>query len=298
MRGVVIGIVLAGTLGISVLLHSYVQDTGSRSQSSSGFISLSPGLTETLFALGAGDAVKGVTQFCLYPPEAQERVSVGGLLDPNYEALVALNPQLIFMTPYHRDLRREMRRLGLSYEIVPQDTLPEIRESFLHVGVLCGHEEEGRKLVAALDRHMSAVSELVRDREKMRVLLVTGRNEHSGSLQEVYAVSTGSFLSDLLEIAGAENCVAGAVAEYPALSVEGILHLDPEYIIELVEKDPQTALPKLMAPWQALSELQAVQNSRVKILGGSHFTIPGPRITQVLDAFVAALHPDLKECVL
>lgn len=305
MRGLSIFLVFILSLGLTLFLRSPVFNDcfGERvgsfgSGDARGFVSLSPGLTETLFALGAGEEVVGVTRFCLYPPETSYCLSVGGLLDPNYEALAALNPRLIFMTPFHGEHRRQLDQLGLAYEIVPQDTVAEIRESFMTIAHRCDRESEGQKLVEQLDRNIAAVEAALQGREMRRVLLVTGRNTYSDRFQEVYAISTGSFLSDLLALAGGENCVSGAVAEYPVLSVEGILQLDPDIIIELVPEEETSAAPALMEAWDELDVLRAVREKQVHILGGSYFTIPGPRISEVLEAFVRTLHADRKDFVL
>ncbi|NLN93407.1 MAG: ABC transporter substrate-binding protein [Candidatus Hydrogenedens sp.] len=305
MRGLLIILVFFASLGLSLFLRFqafdewYGQGAGDlESGEGRGFVSLSPGLTETLFALGAREEVVGVTRFCLYPPETANCLSVGGLLDFNYEALAALNPRLIFMTPFHREHRAQLDHLGLSYEIVPQDTLDDIRASFLTLAQRCGRDPEGKRLVDTLDKNIATVQAVLQGRENRRVLLVTGRNSYSDRFEEVYAVSTGSFLSDLLLVAGGENCVSGSVAEYPVLSLEGMLHLDPDIIMELVAEEETASSPDSMTAWRELQILRAVREEAVHILGAPYFTIPGPRVSLVLEAFVRKLHPDLKDFVL
>jgi len=108
-------------------------------------------------------------------------------------------------------------------------------------------------------------------------------------LNEIYAISSGSFLSDLLGIAGGENCVTGKIAEYPALSAEGILQLNPDVIIEFGETASKEASAAALASWQSLPGLEAVRRGRVHYLGGPQYTIPGPRILETLAALEQCL---------
>ncbi|HOC69263.1 MAG TPA: helical backbone metal receptor [Candidatus Hydrogenedentes bacterium] len=255
-------------------------------------VSMSPGITETVFALGLGEQVVGVTRYCTYPPEAASRFQVGGFLDPNYEALLALRPDLILLTPFHRELQPELDRLGLRYEIIGQDTVADIRESFLRLGALCDRAAEAAALTEALDGRLSDIARRTGDRPRPRVLMTTGRELQSGMLNEVYAVSSGSFLSDLLTLAGGVNCVTGEVAEYPALSAEGILQLNPDVIIEFGPESSGEASAAAVKAWRALTGLEAVRQSRVYYLGGARYTIPGPRIVETLDALENCLYPD------
>lgn len=301
MRGLLIAIVIVSAFTASIVLRSHLPgDVGPQASAqwtfpdSGRIASLSPGLTETLFALGLGDQVVGVTRFCAYPPEARECTRVGGLLDPNYEALVAVRPDLVLITPFHRDQKGELERLGLHCEVVAQDTVADIRASFARVGTLCGREGAALSLTENMDARFGVVAERIAGRPRPRVLMVTSRNLQRTRIEEVYAVSTGSFLSDLLVLAGGENCVSGAVAEYPALSAEGILQLDPEVILELTEKDPGPMLDAVLAPWRSLSGLRAVRDGRIHILGGPQYTIPGPRTVQTLEAIARFLHPELE----
>lgn len=254
-------------------------------------VSLSPGITETLFALDLGSRVVGVTRYCTYPPEATKLPQVGGFLDPNYELLLALRPDLVLLTPFHREVWPELERLGMRYEVIGQDTVADIRDSFLRLGNLCGCGEQAATLTAELDRRLSEVAGRAAARPRVRVLMTTGREMQSGTLSEIYAVSSGSFLSDLLAIAGGENCVTGKIAEYPALSAEGILQINPEVILEFGAEASGEAAAAARTSWETLPGLAAVRNGRLYYLGGPQYTIPGPRIVETLEALERCLAP-------
>lgn len=254
-------------------------------------VCLSPGLTETMFALGLGDLVVGVTRYCLYPPEATERPNIGGFLDPNYEAVVALRPGMALATPYQKELAADLQRLGVVVHAISQDSLADIRDSYQHVAELCGAHEQAAALTETLDETVARITREQRDKPRPRVLMTTGRDVGSGTLDEVYAVGHGTFLDELLTRAGGENIAPGGVLEYPALSAEGILRLDPDIIIELVaDREYDAALEeRALSAWQTLPNLRAARERRIYALFGSYLTIPGPRVARTLEALARCL---------
>lgn len=257
-------------------------------------VCMSPGITETVFALGLGGRVVGVTPFCIHPPEAQALPRIGGLLDPNYEALVALRPDLVLLTPFHREVKAELERLGLRCEVVRQDSLEEVRASFHQIGGLCDAQEAAARQEQILLTALDAVSIRVRGRPRPRTLLVSGRDLSSDRLHEVYAIGPGTFLDGLLQLAGGENVTPSGAGDYPALSAEGLLRLNPEVIIELAADFDTFSMTREQAlqPWQALSAIEAVRRGRVYLLTDPHLTVPGPRVALTLEALAACLHPD------
>ena len=260
-------------------------------QACARILCLSPGLTETVFALGLGDRVVGVTRYCLYPPETQQRPNIGGFLDPNYEAIVALRPDIVLVTPYQENLTQDLQRLGVVVHSISQDSLNDIRESYRRIGALCGCQEQADMLTDALDACLARIMQETTERPRQRALMTTGRDVRSGALDEVYAVGRGTFLDELLTLLGGENIAPGDLFEYPSLSAEGILRLDPDIIIELVadrEYDEELE-EKALAAWRALPGLRADRENRIFVLFGGYLTIPGPRVNLTLEALARCL---------
>ena len=260
-------------------------------------ICLSPGLTETAFALGLGDRVVGVTRYCLYPPEAQERPNIGGFLDPNYEAIVALRPDVVLVTPYQEELAQDLQRLGVTICTVTQDSLEDILESYAQIGALCDCQEEATALADTLKSCLARVAENTTDKKRPRVLMTTGRDVRSGTLNEVYAVGRGTFLDELITLLGGENIAPGNLLEYPSLSPEGILRLDPDILIELVadQEYNKELEATALAAWHTLPNFRAAQENRIHVLFGNYLTIPGPRVVLTLEALARCIDSHMDE---
>ena len=112
-------------------------------------ISLAPSLTEILYALDLGDRVVGVTRYCDYPEGALAKTKVGGLMDPNYEAMVALKPDLVILMTSHRDAKRELAKMGIATLTVPHQTIADIHESIQTIGKACGASQKAAELAKA-----------------------------------------------------------------------------------------------------------------------------------------------------
>jgi iron complex transport system substrate-binding protein len=299
-------VLLAASYGVRHMAHLDGPSPAAAPQSSDAppppggynrIISLSPGITETLFAVGAGDRVVGVTRFCNWPAEAAARPKVGGFLDPNYEAMVALRPDLVAMTPYARTHQAELERLGLRCMVVDQTLLDDILDSVVTLGRLSGNEEKARELCASMRKRIEAVRAKAATLPHPRVLLSSGRDLRAKKLDEVYVVGRKTFLGDILRIAGGENAFPESAVDYPALSGEAILRLNPDVIVEFTNGLDELGLTRedAVAPWRALPGLAAAEKGRIAVLDGAHLTIPGPRVVETLEALAKAIHPEWGE---
>lgn len=295
----IVVVAFAGSFAVRHILNMPSEETSPATTETrcDRIICLSPGLTETAFALGLGNRVVGVTRYCLYPPEAQERPDIGGFLDPNYEAIVALRPDVVMVTPYQQELASDLQRLGVTICTVTQDSLEDILESYAQIGALCDCQEEAAALADTLKSTLARVAATSTDNKRPRVLMTTGRDVRSGTLNEVYAVGRGTFLDEIITLLGGENIAPGNLLEYPSLSAEGILRLDPDILIELVaDQEYDKELEKTaLAAWQTLPNFRAAQENRIHILFGNYLTIPGPRVVLTLEALARGMGANLDE---
>lgn len=259
-------------------------------------VSMSPALTETLFALGLGDRLVGVTRFCLYPEEARQIPRVGGYLDPNWEAIVALEPDLVVLMESHGGAESRLAELGLRTIRVHQENVGEILSSFQHVAEVCGVASRGAALRAEVQGKLERIHSVLEGSPRPHAIVSVGRMAGSGRLTSVWAAGPGTFMDDALRLAGGINVVPGGLAgSYPEITEEGILQLDPDHIIDVIPELGESGLSAeaAQADWQSMEAVRAVREGRVHVIGGHYMSIPGPRVAEVVEAFARALHPEV-----
>lgn len=257
-------------------------------------VSLSPNITEILFAVGLGDRVVGVTRFCDFPPEAARLPRVGGYFDTNVEAVVSLEPDLVVMLPVHGEIGEVLDRVGIERLTVGNETIEEILSSITSIGERCGAADSAAALRASIERGIDRIRSLTADGPRPSVLFVVSRT-YTASPVDVCAAARGTFYDELIEAAGGRNVLESRAPAYPGLSMEGMLHLDPESIVEIVPSVDDRRLDRGLIEdgWKSAPELRAVREGRVTIIAGDYAAIPGPRLLLLLEEIAAALHPGL-----
>ena len=255
-------------------------------------ISMSPSITETLFALGVGDRVVGVTDFCSYPKEACALPKIGGLLNPSVEAWIRLKPDLIIHQDDSHKLRVNAQNLGIQTLAISMTRLQNIFETIKTFGEVLGAEAAALSLVEKLQSGVKKQKALLQGVHKKSVLLLL--NEGGDPNGALYAVGRSTFLGELIEMAGGENILTDPTINYPKISKEYILRYSPEVIIQAGPHSnytPQEKAEKLKQ-WERFPTLTAVKNETIYFVGADYILIPGPRFLNILDHFARAIHPD------
>jgi iron complex transport system substrate-binding protein len=243
-------------------------------------VSLAPAITETLFAIGAGSQVVGVSNYCEAPPEARTRPRLGTSITPSYEAIARLRPSLVVSEKNVATRSRELEALAPTL-FLPWLTLPEVASGIVELGRLTDHGPKARELSEALVRKL----DVPEPAEGPRVLLVLG--EAAGD--EIWFIRRNSLHGSVLRAAGARNAVAEDVLGPPNLSAERLLALDPEAIVVLLRPDPER--PALRAPqkFERFPTLSAVRAGRVGSIQHAAAFSHGPSILELVDTLHAEL---------
>jgi len=270
-RRALLQLALSGSAWFSLACDHPNQKAAARS-GKQRLVSLSPAITETLFAIGAGAQLVGVSNYCDYPEEAKKLPRVGSALTPSYEAIVRLRPSLILTEAADSAPRRELTALGVT-KFLPWLSLEDIVASTRLLGALTSHSEAASGLARKLWDGL-AVAESANG---PRVLVVLG--ESSGKLSEIYFIKRNSIHGAALRAAGARNAVERDVSGVPRLSIEELLRLDPDAIVVLVAATPNGPDDaQVLRDYQALEPLTARKQGRLSVLKEGAAFSNGPRI--------------------
>jgi len=258
-------------------------------------VSLSPAITEILCAIGCADQIVGITAFCKYPPSITNLPSVGGFYDVNYELILALNPDLVLHTIEHEDAAQNLQALGLRCHPLSLLSLPDIITSIELAGALCNAADEALRLKRAIQAGIDAARARVpNNATKPAVLICVGRDWSSEGLLGIYLAGASTIYDEMLRLLNARNVYQGRLP-YAQVGREGIMKMNPDVIIDLApDSATLTGMSKtqLIAGWDELKSVNAVQQHRVYVLDGDYVCIPGPRITQILMDLARAIYPE------
>ncbi len=247
-------------------------------------VSLAPSITETLFALGAGARVVGVSDYCHFPPEAERLPRVGSAITPAFETIARLAPTLIVASDVGGEQLGPLSRIART-ERLPWLSLAEVVQSTKQLGELVGRNEAGRALAERLDRTLSVAAPA----NAPRVLLALSYGD-VGS-RDVWFIRDDSLHGAALRAAGGRNAVAGHARGQPRLSVEEALRVDPDQIVVLVDSAlaANVTTDAALGPWRQLTPLRAVQSGRLGLVRAPGALNGGPRILDVVGPLAAEI---------
>jgi iron complex transport system substrate-binding protein len=252
-------------------------------------VSLAPNITEILFALGLGDRIVGVTDYCNYPPAAARLPKVGGFVNPNPEAILALHPDLVVATPNvgNRPFVERLMAAGARVEVVQARDVSEIFPAIEAIAAACGAPAAGKELIAKLRADLAHESARVASLGRPKTLFCI-------QVEPLIAAGPGSYPADLLALAGAENVVPASAGTYPALSLEEVIRSAPELIVQSLmdSRDGASGSQSLLAFWGRWPSIPAVRTHRVRTLAGDLVLRPGPRVAQGVAALIDLVHPE------
>lgn len=208
-------------------LYRPADDAAPRASPPRRIVSLAPVLTETLFALGAGESVVGVTRYCDRPTAARRLPKVGGYVDPQLEALLALEPDLVVAMPSlgQRQVLDRLRERGVPVWVAFGDRIDEVRDLVRGLGAQLGRDAEASALVARLDEGLRAVAAThakVSKRPRAAVVF---------QVEPLVVAGPGTFPDEALVVAGALPAAPRDGPAWPSWSLEALLAVAPDVLV-------------------------------------------------------------------
>jgi iron complex transport system substrate-binding protein len=260
------------TIFFCIIILAGCGDNPKRGKNNLTIIALSPSIAETVFYLGKGPDIAGVSTFCNYPEEAKKIPQVANVSDINLEFAVKLKPDIVLLMPSQSGIAAKLSALNVKTFTVKQESLDDIINSFVTIGRETGAEARGR---AVSDSLKAVLEEMKSPANGLKALISVGR-EYGSPVSYIYSTGKEGFLTDIINLLGYKNILDTQIS-YPKIGAETIMTLDPDVIIDLA---PSEALSEtdLLKDWEIFGSGKAWKNNRILIFRGDHTTIPGPRI--------------------
>jgi len=243
-------------------------------------VSLAPNLTESIFAVGAGDKLIGVTSFCNYPPEAQKIQKIGDTLNPNMETIIALKPQIVFVSTASQieTFAKTLENQNIAVYVTNPKNLDGVLSNLKQLSDILGTAAKADVLAADLQKRIAAVESKVKDWNKIKVFVQISK-------EPLFTIGKESFLTEIVERAGGVSVTKDVATAYPKLSKETALALNPEAII-LSDSDDNRE------PNDVFKSSSAVKNDKVFKINADLLSRPAPRIVDALELIAANLHSE------
>ena len=233
-------------------------------------VSLAPASTELLFRLGLGDRMVGRTHFCDWPPAAAAVPDLGNGIGPNVEAVAARRPDLVLLYASEADRAAadRLQALGIATAVLKLDRSDDLRRAARLVGRLAGVPARADSFVAAFDSALASVAAAVRPGRRPRLYV-------DAWASPPMTVGRGSYLSEVIRTAGAENVFDDVAASSATVSLEAIAARDPDAILYLAQDTSRVPDIASRPGWRSL---RAVREGRVIVVDGSLYDRPSPRM--------------------
>lgn len=291
MNWAILAAVTAAALAMAALLSGVEKPRAARAGYPQRIICMAPNIAETVFAIGAGDRVVGVSEYTVYPPEAVKLPTVGAQYNADLERIASLNPDLVIVQEKHDKVEQLCAQRGIEVMHVKMLRIDTILEGVRQLGDRLGAPENAAALQKRILADLAAVRARVQGLPRTSVFFCVGRNP--GSPRGLFATGGTSFLTEIISVAGGRNIYEDVQDSYPQVSAESLVQLAPQVIIESYPSQTlsEAQRKEIVADWSALPGIPAVRDGRIVLLNEDFLVLPGPRIGLIAALLADVLHP-------
>ena len=215
-----------------------------------GLIILSPEIAEIVCALGGERNILAVTNECDYPEILKSKEKVGSFSSPNIEKIVALHPDMIFLSGLEQEvIKSRLNKLNLPvYQFYPK-SINDLLKTFEEIGILLGKENSASEFIKNFQKELDAIS-IPKIKPKVYVEIYNN---------PLMTVSTNSFVGDIIEKSGGKNIFQNLPRDYCRVSAESIVEKNPDIIIVTYEGISMLEIKERLG-WENVS---AIKNNHV-----------------------------------
>ncbi len=238
-------------------------------------VSLAPNLTEILYALGLGERIAGVCSESNYPAQAKQKEKIGSFWQPNIEAIIAAEPDLVITLDFEQQQQaaRTLDNMGYNVLTVRLEKLNDLWESLLRIGRAVGSSEDAVTLAEKLQGQLPATESQVDDDKLPKVLFVV-------QSEPLRVAGRDTFINEIIEFAGGENAIPQTMQKYPQLGVEQIIGSQADVIIymSMDGRTPEQQHEEALKFWQQWPSVPAVENDAIFVIDSDTIARIGPRV--------------------
>ncbi len=254
------------------------------SEHPSRIVSLVPVATEIVYSLGEGNRLVGRTRFDDYPPAVLDVPSVGDAIRPSIEAVLLRRPDLVIVIggADNASAVRELERLGVPFMVVVFNSLSDLDRNVMRLGALLARPDAARALSASMREGLEEVRNSVRGLNRPLVYYDIG-------YPPAITAGAGSYINELIWIAGGRNAFSDLAAPSPSVSLESIVARDPDLILYPMSEDLANTTPAWQRPgWEAL---RAVREGQIRGVDAGLVHRLGPRVVEAARMLARVMHP-------
>jgi iron complex transport system substrate-binding protein len=255
-------------------------------------VSLTPDVTEILFALGLGDRVVGVSTFSDFPPEAAAKPIIGTYWEPDVEAIIARKPDLVAGESSSKsDVLQRLSRMGYRTQSVKLETIADLMAAIASIGESTGQRRQAGELQSKIEAKLSAISALVAGKPRPKVLWIV-------QAEPLRIAGRGTFINEIVERAGGQNAIGITSMQYPPIGIEQVLTAGVDVIIQPAMLD-STSLEKqrsdVLRQWSEWTAIPAVRTGAIYVIAPDTVSRLSPRLPDGVEMVARLLHPDCFE---
>ncbi|HEY8449849.1 MAG TPA: helical backbone metal receptor, partial [Bacillota bacterium] len=237
-------------------------------------------------AIGAGEQVVAVDDFSDYPPDVEGLPRLGGLINPNYEQIVAMDPDVFIITTGAEEIVARLEELNIPVLVLKHERFDDVYANIRLLGQLTGHTREAAEVVSAIEDRVAAVQQAVGDvppERRPRVFYEVWPED------PLMTAGPGSFIHDLIGLAGGINVASDVEQAWAPINLEDVVARNPQVIITPFQESYEQLRSGERPGWAGID---AVVHGRIYLIDQNLISRPGPRLVEALEAFAGWLHPD------